>query len=130
MFVIDGAGTLVYMGAIDDRPTASLASVRGATSTPAAPKEIPDVIRRRATLLRNRSAHPCTFCPRVPGCCHARQGTRAPEKTRRRSEWVLLAESTPGSRLIAIDRIDMTFVTVPNFKGRAKSAAKGCNNTQ
>ncbi len=43
---------------------------------------------------------------------------------------MLLAESTPGSRLIAIDRIDMTFVTVPNFKGRAKSAAKGWNNTQ
>jgi peroxiredoxin len=32
MFVIDGAGTLVYMGAIDDRPTASHASVRGARS--------------------------------------------------------------------------------------------------
>jgi hypothetical protein len=30
MFVIDAAGTLVYMGAIDDRPTASLGSVRGA----------------------------------------------------------------------------------------------------
>lgn len=30
MFVIDGEGTLVYMGAIDDRPTASLASVEGA----------------------------------------------------------------------------------------------------
>jgi hypothetical protein len=30
MFVIDGAGTLVYMGAIDDKPTASHASVRGA----------------------------------------------------------------------------------------------------
>jgi peroxiredoxin len=30
MFVIDGAGTLVYMGAIDDRPAASHASVRGA----------------------------------------------------------------------------------------------------
>jgi peroxiredoxin len=30
MFVIDGAGTLVYMGAIDDRPSASPASVRGA----------------------------------------------------------------------------------------------------
>lgn len=30
MFVINGAGTLVYMGAIDDRPTASHASVRGA----------------------------------------------------------------------------------------------------
>ncbi len=30
MFVIDGAGMLVYMGAIDDRPSASHASVRGA----------------------------------------------------------------------------------------------------
>ncbi|MBO0763654.1 MAG: redoxin domain-containing protein [Hyphomicrobiaceae bacterium] len=30
MFVIDGAGTLVYMGAIDDRPTANSSSVRGA----------------------------------------------------------------------------------------------------
>jgi peroxiredoxin len=30
MFVIDGAGALVYMGAIDDRPTASPASVKGA----------------------------------------------------------------------------------------------------
>jgi peroxiredoxin len=30
MFVIDGAGTLIYMGAIDDRPTASHASVQGA----------------------------------------------------------------------------------------------------
>jgi hypothetical protein len=30
MFVIDGTGTLVYMGAIDDRPTASHASVQGA----------------------------------------------------------------------------------------------------
>jgi hypothetical protein len=30
MFVIDAAGTLVYMGAIDDRPTANHASVRGA----------------------------------------------------------------------------------------------------
>jgi peroxiredoxin len=30
MFVIDGTGMLAYMGAIDDRPTASLASVRGA----------------------------------------------------------------------------------------------------
>jgi AhpC/TSA family protein len=30
MFVIDGAGTLVYMGAIDDRPTAAQASVKGA----------------------------------------------------------------------------------------------------
>jgi AhpC/TSA family protein len=30
MFVIDGAGMLVYMGAIDDRPTASPASVQGA----------------------------------------------------------------------------------------------------
>ena len=30
MFVIDGAGTLVYMGAIDDRPSASHASVKGA----------------------------------------------------------------------------------------------------
>jgi hypothetical protein len=30
MFVIDGRGTLVYMGAIDDRPTASQASVKGA----------------------------------------------------------------------------------------------------
>ena len=30
MFVIDAAGTLVYMGAIDDRPTANHAGVRGA----------------------------------------------------------------------------------------------------
>ena len=30
MFIIDGAGLLVYMGAIDDRPTASHASVEGA----------------------------------------------------------------------------------------------------
>jgi peroxiredoxin len=30
MFVIDGAGMLVYMGAIDDRPTASQSSVKGA----------------------------------------------------------------------------------------------------
>jgi peroxiredoxin len=30
MFVIDAAGTLVYMGAIDDRPTANPASVKGA----------------------------------------------------------------------------------------------------
>jgi hypothetical protein len=30
MFIIDGAGVLVYMGAIDDRPTASPASVKGA----------------------------------------------------------------------------------------------------
>ncbi len=30
MFVIDGTGTLVYMGAIDDRPSASPSSVRGA----------------------------------------------------------------------------------------------------
>ena len=30
MFVIDRAGLLVYMGAIDDRPTASHASVKGA----------------------------------------------------------------------------------------------------
>jgi hypothetical protein len=30
MFVIDGSGTLVYMGAIDDRPTASHGSVHGA----------------------------------------------------------------------------------------------------
>jgi hypothetical protein len=30
MYVIDGAGTLVYMGAIDDRPTASHSSVRDA----------------------------------------------------------------------------------------------------
>jgi peroxiredoxin len=30
MFVIDGAGQLVYMGAIDDRPTASPSSVKGA----------------------------------------------------------------------------------------------------
>ena len=30
LFVINATGTLVYMGAIDDRPTASLASVRGA----------------------------------------------------------------------------------------------------
>jgi hypothetical protein len=30
MFVVDAAGTLVYMGAIDDRPTAGHASVRGA----------------------------------------------------------------------------------------------------
>jgi hypothetical protein len=30
MFVIDGAGVLVYMGAIDDRPSASHASVKGA----------------------------------------------------------------------------------------------------
>jgi hypothetical protein len=30
MFVIDGAGTLAYMGAIDDRPTASQSSVKGA----------------------------------------------------------------------------------------------------
>jgi peroxiredoxin len=30
MFVIDGAGALVYMGAIDDRPAASPASVKGA----------------------------------------------------------------------------------------------------
>jgi hypothetical protein len=30
MFVVNGAGTLVYMGAIDDKPTASLASVRAA----------------------------------------------------------------------------------------------------
>jgi hypothetical protein len=30
MFVIDGSGTLVYMGAIDDRPTASQTSVKGA----------------------------------------------------------------------------------------------------
>lgn len=30
MFVIDGAGTLVYMGAIDDKPTANPASVKGA----------------------------------------------------------------------------------------------------
>jgi hypothetical protein len=30
MFVIDGAGLLAYMGAIDDRPTASHASVKGA----------------------------------------------------------------------------------------------------
>lgn len=30
MFVIDRAGTLVYMGAIDDRPTANPASVKGA----------------------------------------------------------------------------------------------------
>jgi hypothetical protein len=30
MFVIDGAGLLVYMGAIDDRPSANPASVKGA----------------------------------------------------------------------------------------------------
>jgi hypothetical protein len=30
MFVIDGAGTLVYMGAIDDRPASSHSSVKGA----------------------------------------------------------------------------------------------------
>jgi len=30
MFIIDGTGTLVYMGAIDDRPTASHAGVKGA----------------------------------------------------------------------------------------------------
>jgi peroxiredoxin len=30
MFVIDGAGTLAYVGAIDDRPTANHASVAGA----------------------------------------------------------------------------------------------------
>jgi peroxiredoxin len=30
MFIIDAAGTLVYMGAIDDQPTASPASVKGA----------------------------------------------------------------------------------------------------
>jgi len=30
MYVIDGAGTLVYMGGIDDRPTASRADVEGA----------------------------------------------------------------------------------------------------
>jgi hypothetical protein len=30
MFIVDGAGVLVYMGAIDDRPTASQASVKGA----------------------------------------------------------------------------------------------------
>jgi peroxiredoxin len=30
MFIVDGAGVLVYMGAIDDRPTASHASVKGA----------------------------------------------------------------------------------------------------
>ena len=30
MYIIDGAGLLVYMGAIDDRPTASHASVKGA----------------------------------------------------------------------------------------------------
>lgn len=30
MFIIDGTGTLVYMGAIDDRPTANHASVKGA----------------------------------------------------------------------------------------------------
>jgi peroxiredoxin len=30
MFVVDGAGTLVYMGAIDDRPSASQSSVKGA----------------------------------------------------------------------------------------------------
>jgi peroxiredoxin len=30
MFVIDGEGRLVYMGAIDDRPTASASSVKGA----------------------------------------------------------------------------------------------------
>ena len=30
MFVIDGAGTLIYMGAIDDRPTANPGSVNGA----------------------------------------------------------------------------------------------------
>ncbi len=30
MFIVDGTGTLVYMGAIDDRPTASHASVKGA----------------------------------------------------------------------------------------------------
>ena len=30
MFIVDGAGVLAYMGAIDDRPTASHASVKGA----------------------------------------------------------------------------------------------------
>ena len=30
MFIIDPAGTLVYMGAIDDQPTANPASVKGA----------------------------------------------------------------------------------------------------
>jgi hypothetical protein len=30
MFVVDRAGTLIYMGAIDDRPTASHSSVKGA----------------------------------------------------------------------------------------------------
>lgn len=30
MFIIDGAGMLIYMGAIDDRPTASHSSVKGA----------------------------------------------------------------------------------------------------
>jgi hypothetical protein len=30
MFIIDGAGLLVYMGAIDDRPSASHSSVKGA----------------------------------------------------------------------------------------------------
>lgn len=32
MFVIDGAGTLVYMGAIDDKPTADHGDVKGATN--------------------------------------------------------------------------------------------------
>jgi peroxiredoxin len=30
MFIVDGAGTLAYMGAIDDRPSASPSSVKGA----------------------------------------------------------------------------------------------------
>ena len=32
MFVIDGAGTLVYAGAIDDKPTADAADIPGATN--------------------------------------------------------------------------------------------------
>ena len=32
MYVIDGDGTLVYMGGIDDRPTANIADIDGATN--------------------------------------------------------------------------------------------------
>ncbi|WP_420457170.1 redoxin family protein [Rubrivirga sp.] len=54
MFVIDEAGTLVYNGAVDDRPTSDLADLEGATSY---------VVPAIAAAREGRPADPATTQP-------------------------------------------------------------------
>lgn len=59
MYVVNGAGTLVYMGGIDDKPTADPASLKGATNYVAA--ALSDLKARRQVTKAVSRPYGCTI---------------------------------------------------------------------